>query len=367
MDKALKDISNEEKKLNLLKLYELDNINSYSFKNVIIFQLLESKELLYVIEDKKSTGYSYIIELYDLIQKKLLLTQTLQDGISGIILLDNNDIAYFLNSGIKMEENILTVNKGTVEIINITNPEKKIITCETPELEDHSLFCDLFPLTIKDKSGAGIAFDYEIYIFLKSNEEEKYENFKKIENFGTLSDYYIYKNYFVSYGFEQFNYFNIDKNFELKTYDKYDKEEFNIKVMFLYQNSKKKVQINDNIFIYPLKKQILFFDADKCESLNILDIKGNEFNIKGEFLIKQILYLNDYLLLFIQTLSNNSLNLIKYSIDLPSLNVKYISNINLGNLKNNYITFQKNKLYIVKNINNEEDKNEKLYIYDIDI
>ena len=68
MDKAQKDISNEEKKLNLSKLYELDNINSYSFKNVIIFQLLESKELLYVIEDKKSTGYSYIIELYDLIQ-----------------------------------------------------------------------------------------------------------------------------------------------------------------------------------------------------------------------------------------------------------------------------------------------------------
>lgn len=223
-----------------------------------------------------------------------------------------------------------------------------------------------FPLTIKDKSGAGIAFDYEIYIFLKSNEEDKYENFKKIENFGTLSDYYIYKNYFVSYGFEEFNYYDIDKNFELKTYDKYDKEEFNIKVMFLYQNSRKKVQINDNIFIYPLKKQILFFDADKCESLNIIDIKGNEFNIKGEFLIKQILYLNDYLLLLIQT-SNNSLKLIKYSIDLPSLNVKYICNINLGILKNNYIIFQKNKLYIVKNINNEEDKNEKLYIYDIDI
>ena len=53
MDKAQKDISNEEKKLNLLKFYELDNINSYSFKNVIIFQILESKELLYVIEDKK--------------------------------------------------------------------------------------------------------------------------------------------------------------------------------------------------------------------------------------------------------------------------------------------------------------------------
>lgn len=367
MDEVQKDISSEEKKLNLLKLYELDNISSYSLRNAIIFQLLESKELLCVIKDKKSNNYSYIIELYDLLKKESLLTQKLQDNICDIILLDNNDIAYFLSGGTKIEGTTLTVMKGSVEIININNLEKKIIKCETPELEDHSLFCDLVPLTIKDKSGVGIVFDYEIFIFLKSNDEEKYENFKKIENFGTLSDYYIYKNYFVSYGFEEFNYYNMDKNFEIKTYDKSDSQQFNIKTWNLYQNSQMKVQINDNIFIYPLKKQILFFDADKCEALNILEIKGNEFNINCEFLIKQILYLNDYLLLLIEIPSNNSSKLIKYSIDLASLNLKYIGNINLGNFQKNDITFQKNKLYIIKKGNNEKDKNEKLQIYDIDI
>ena len=214
MDKIEKNITSKEKnesKLNLQKLFEIENINSNLFKNVIILQLLESNELLYVIQEKKENNGSYLIKLYDLINKEVLLAKKLQDYILDIILLDNNDIAYFVDGGTKIEGNILTVLKGAIQIINFTNPEKKITKLETPELEYHSLFCNLFPLTIKDKNGVGIAFDFEIFIFLKSD-GEKYENFTKIENFGTLSDYFIYKNYFVSYGFfDEFHYYDLDK------------------------------------------------------------------------------------------------------------------------------------------------------------
>ena len=77
-----------------------------------------------------------------------------------------------------------------------------------------------------------------------------------------------------------------------------------------------KVQISDHIFIYPYnKKNILFFDADKCKVITTLEIKGNEFNVKGEFSIQQMLYINDYLLLLIHLLSNDSTKLVKYYID----------------------------------------------------
>ena len=139
---TIKDISNKEEneaKLKLLKLYEVENINSNCFKNATILQLLESKELLYVREEKKENNNSdclnnnslqpsspsYLIELYDPIKKKLLLSQKLEDFISYIIFLNNNDIAYFVNGGCKLEDKILTVIKGSVQIINITNPEKK--------------------------------------------------------------------------------------------------------------------------------------------------------------------------------------------------------------------------------------------------
>ena len=382
---TIKDISNKEKneaKLKLLKLYEVENINSNCFKNATILQLLESKELLYVREEKKENNNSdclnnnllqqsspsYLIELYDPIKKKLLLSQILEDDISYIILLDNNDIAYFVNGGCKLEDKILTVIKGSVQIINITNPEKKIIKCETPELEEHSLFCDLVPITIKDKSGVGIVFDFEIYIFLKSNNGEKYEKFIKIENFGTLTDYYIYKKYFVSYGFEEFHYYDIEKNFELKTYDKLKSENVDTSIFYLFLNSKMKVQISDHIFIYPYnKKNILFFDADKCKVITTLEIKGNEFNVKGEFSVQQMLYINDYLLLLIHLLSNDSAKLVKYYIDEASFNIIYISFLDLGNFKKNSIFFKKNQLYIVKYENYQKDKKEKLEIFDIDI
>ena len=368
MDKDKKNITNmeeNENKLSLHKLYEIESINSNSFKNVIILQLLESKELLYVIQEENSQ--SYLIELYDLINKKVLLTKKLHD-IPHIILLDNNDIAYFVHGGVKIEEKILTVLKGSVQIINITNPETKIIQCETPELEDHSLFCNLFPIIIKDKIGVGVAFDFEIYIFLKSNFGEKYENFKKIENFGTLSDYYIYKNYFVSYGFEEFHYYDLDKNFELKTYDKLKSEDINIKTFLLFAKYRMKIQISDHIFIFPFnKKNIIFFDADQCKVINILEIKGNEFNVKSEFEVKQMLFINNYLLLLIQRLINDKAILVKYSIDEATLNINYISSLDLGNFKENFIAFKKNVLYIVKYGNYQEDKKEKLEIYEFDI
>ena len=361
-------MKDNENKLSLNKLYEIENINSYFYKDANILKLLESKELLYVIKEKKEKSQSYLIELYDLIKKKVLLTKKLQDKIIDIILLDNNDIAYFVSGGVKIEDKILTVLKGSVQIINITNPEKKIIQCETPELEKHSLFCNLFPITIKDKIGVGVAFDFEIYIFLKSNESEKYENFKKLENFGTLSDYYIYKNYFVSYGFEEFHYYDLDNNFELKTYDKLKSEDINIKTFSLFANCRMKVQISDHIFIYPFnKKNIIFFDADKCKVINLLEIKGKEFDINSEFEVKQLLFINNYLLLLIQTLSNFNAKLVKYSIDEATLSINYISSLYLGNFKENSISFKKNILYIVKYGNYQEDIKEKLDIYDIDI
>ena len=112
MDKDKKNITNieeNENKLSLHKLYEIENFNSNFFKNVIILQLLESKELLYVIQEKNNQ--SYLIELYDLINKKVLLTKKLHN-IPHIILLDNNDIAYFVHVGVKIKEKILTVLKG---------------------------------------------------------------------------------------------------------------------------------------------------------------------------------------------------------------------------------------------------------------
>ena len=104
MDKNKKNITNmkeNENKLSLHKLYEIDNINSNFFKNAIILKLLDSKELLYVIQEKKENSQSYLVELYDLINKKVLLTTKLQDIIADIILLDNNDIAYFVSGGQK--------------------------------------------------------------------------------------------------------------------------------------------------------------------------------------------------------------------------------------------------------------------------
>jgi hypothetical protein len=371
MDKNKKNITNmkeNENKLSLHKLYEIENINSNFFKNAIILKLLDSKELLYVIQEKKDNSQSYLVELYDLINKKVLLTTKLQDIIADIILLDNNDIAYFVSGGAKIEDKLLTVLKGSVQIINISNLEKKIIQCETPELEDHSLFCNLFPITIKDKIGVGVVFDFEIYIFLKTNENEKYENFKKIENFGTLSDYYIYKNYFVSYGFEEFHYYDLDKNFELKTYDKLKSEDINIKTFLLFAKYRMKIQISDHIFIFPFnKKNIIFFDADQCKVINILEIKGNEFNVKSEIEVKQMLFINNYLLLLIQILSNDKTKLVKYSIDEATLGINYISSLDFGKFKENSIFLKKNILYIVKYGNYPEDKIEKLEIYDIDI
>lgn len=370
MDKIEKNITKQEKnesKLNLEKLFEIENLNSNLFKNAIILQLLDSNELLYVIQEKKENSKSYLIELYDLINKKVLITQKLQDYILHIILLDNNDIAYFVDGGTKIEGDILTVLEGSVKIINITNPKKKIMQLETPELESHSLFCNLFPLTIKDKSGVGVAFDFEIYIFLKSN-GEKYENFKKIENFGTLSDYFIYKNYFVSYGFDEFHYYDLDKNFELRNYDKLKSEDININTFVLFAKSRLKIKISDHIFIYPFnKKNILFFDADKCKIINILEIKGNEFNVKSEFEVKQMLFINNYLLLLIQILSNYKEKLLKYSIDEATMSINYISSLDLGNSIENSISFKKNLLYIVKYDNYQENKKEKLEIYNIDI
>ena len=104
MDKNKKNITNmkeNENKLSLHKLYEIENINSNFFKNAIILKLLDSKELLYVIQEKKENSQSYLVELYDLINKKVLLTTKLQDIIADIILLDNNDIAYFVSGGQK--------------------------------------------------------------------------------------------------------------------------------------------------------------------------------------------------------------------------------------------------------------------------
>ena len=115
MDKNKKNITNmkeNENKLSLHKLYEIDNINSNFFKNAIILKLLDSKELLYVIQEKKENSQSYLVELYDLINKKVLLTTKLQDIIADIILLDNNDIAYFVSGGAKIEDKLLTVLKG---------------------------------------------------------------------------------------------------------------------------------------------------------------------------------------------------------------------------------------------------------------
>ena len=160
----------------------------------------------------------------------------------------------------------------------------------------------------------------------------------------------------------------MDKNFELKTYDKYNKEEFNIKAMFLYLNSTMKVQISDHIFIYPFnKKYILFFDADECKAINVIEIKGNEFNMKCDFSIREIIYLKDYLLLLIQLLPNKSLKLLKYSIDEATLNINYTNYLNLGNDKENSISFKRSKVYIIKNDNFQNDKKEKLQIFDIDI
>ena len=68
MDKSKKNITNmeeDENKLSLHKFYEIENINSNFFKNVIVLRLLESKELLYVIQEENNK--SYLIELYDLI------------------------------------------------------------------------------------------------------------------------------------------------------------------------------------------------------------------------------------------------------------------------------------------------------------
>ena len=162
-------------------------------------------------------------------------------------------ILYFVNGEpkAKLVGKILTVLKGSVQIINITNPEGKITQCKTPNLEEHSLFNSLFPVTIKDKIVVGVAFDYEIYIFLKSNESQKYDNFKKIENLGTLSDYFMYKNYLVSYGFEEFHYYDTGKNFVLETYDKLKSEEINIETFLLFKDYRMKIQINDRIFNIP--------------------------------------------------------------------------------------------------------------------
>jgi hypothetical protein len=371
MDQNHEDISNKEineNKIVLHKLYEVENDNTNYYKNAVILQLFESKELLCVTTEKKEKTPPYLIELYDLLNKNLILKKKLEDNTSYLVVLDNNDIAFFVFGGTKIEGNTLTVLKGSVQILNITNPEKKIINCECPKLEDHSLFCDLIPLKIKDKIGVGIVFDFEIYIFLKSNEGEKYENFKKIENFGTLSDYYIYKNFFVSCGYEELNYYDIDKDFELKTYDNLKTEDINIKTYFLFQNSSKKVQVSDHIFIYPFyKKNILFFDADKCKTINTLELKGNEFNVKCEFEVKQMLFLKNYLLILIQLLPNGSSKLLKYSIDDATLNINFISSLNLGNSKESSIFFKKNHLYILKCDNYQEKKMSKLQIYDIDI
>ena len=121
-------------------------------------------------------------------------------------------------------------------------------------------------------------------------------------------------------------------------------------------------------FIYSFdKKKILFFDADKCKVINILEIKGNEFNVKSEFEVKQMLFINNYLLLLIQRLINDKAILVKYSIDEATLNINYISSLDLGNFKENFIAFKKNVLYIVKYGNYQEDKKEKLEIYEFDI
>ena len=121
------------------------------------------------------------------------------------------------------------------------------------------------------------------------------------------------------------------------------------------------------LFILLIKKNILFFDADKCKVINILEIKGNEFNVKSEFEVKQMLFINNYLLLLIQRLSNDKTKLVKYSINEATLGINYISSLDLGKSKDNSISFKKNILYIVKHGNYPEDKIEKLEIYDIDI
>ena len=97
------------------------------------------------------------------------------------------------------------------------------------------------------------------------------------------------------------------------------------------------------------------------------EIKGNEFNVKCDFSIREILYLKDYLLLLIQLLPNKSLKLLNYSIDEATLNINYTSCLNLGNDKENSIPFKRSKVYIIKNDNFQKDKKEKLQIFDIDI
>ena len=89
--------------------------------------------------------------------------------------------------------------------------------------------------------------------------------------------------------------------------------------------------------------------------------------MKGEFSVQQMLYINDYLLLLIHLLSNDSAKLVKYYIDEASFNIIYISFLDLGNFKKNSIFFKKNQLYIVKYENYQKDKKEKLEIFDIDI
>jgi hypothetical protein len=170
MEQNHEDISNKEineNKTVLHKLYEVENDHTNYYKNAIILQLFESKELLCVTTEKKNKTPPYLIELYDLLNKNLILKKKLEDNTSYLVVLDNNDIAFFVFGGTKIEGNTLTVLKGSVQILNITNQEKKIINCECPELEDHSLFCDLVPLKINGKIGVGIVFDFEIYIFLK--------------------------------------------------------------------------------------------------------------------------------------------------------------------------------------------------------
>ena len=288
--------------------------------------------------------------------------------------MDNNDIAFFVYGGTYIEGDILTELKSSVQILNITNPEKKIINCECPQLEDHSLFCNLVPLKIKGKIGVGIVFDLEIFIFLKSNEGEKYVNLKKIDNFGTLKDFYIYKNFFVSYDYYGLNYYDIDKDFELKTHNNLKTEDINVETDFLFQNSSEKVQVNDHIFIYPFKKNnsfkkinLLFFDHDKCKTINTFELKGNEFNVKCEFEVQQMLFFKNYLLILIQLLQNGSSKLLKYSIDEATLNINFISSLDLGNSKENSIFFKRNQLYILKYDNHQNKKVAKLQIYDIDI
>ena len=240
MDKNHDDISNKESnenKITLHKLYEVENDNIDYYKNAIIIQLFESNELLCVTTEEEDKTGPYLIELFDLSNKNLILTKKLGDDTSYLVVLDNNDIAFFVYGGTYIEGDILTELKSSVQILNITNPEKKIINCECPQLEDHSLFCNLVPLKIKGKIGVGIVFDLEIFIFLKSNEGEKYVNLKKIDNFGTLIDFYIYKNFFVSYDYYGLNYYDIDKDFELKTHNNLKTEDINVETDFLFQNS----------------------------------------------------------------------------------------------------------------------------------